>query len=202
MPMSVRASAETMPCVTLWPTPNGLPMAMTKSPTSSASESPRSSAGNSPGALDLQHGQIGAGVAQHDLGLVFMLVGDRDLHVGHAFDDMVIGDHEAAGVDDHAGAERLRDALLLPLRLAAAAEEMAEERIVHQRVARHRVDARCVDVDDRGPHFGDDGRERQMHLRGVGGNGALVGERGSGEGRAKTATAMRNKEASRNPRGV
>jgi hypothetical protein len=41
MPIWVRASAETMPCVTVWPTPNGLPIAMTISPTSIASESPK-----------------------------------------------------------------------------------------------------------------------------------------------------------------
>ena len=34
MSTSVRASAETMPLVTVWPTPNGLPMASTRSPTS------------------------------------------------------------------------------------------------------------------------------------------------------------------------
>ena len=37
----MRARAETMPCVTVWPTPNGLPIAITKSPTSRASESPK-----------------------------------------------------------------------------------------------------------------------------------------------------------------
>ena len=41
-----RASAETMPLVVVWPTPNGLPMASTRSPTSSASESPIEMAGN------------------------------------------------------------------------------------------------------------------------------------------------------------
>ena len=33
MPVSVRFSAEMMPLVTVWPTPNGLPMASTRSPT-------------------------------------------------------------------------------------------------------------------------------------------------------------------------
>ena len=37
----MRASAETMPEVTVWPTPKGLPIASTRSPTSSLSESPR-----------------------------------------------------------------------------------------------------------------------------------------------------------------
>src|SRR5436190_817623 len=45
MPTWVRATAETMPWVTVWPTAKGLPMASTTSPTSSASESANSSAG-------------------------------------------------------------------------------------------------------------------------------------------------------------
>ena len=45
MPTCVRASAETMPCVTVCPTPNGLPMASTTSPTCSASELANSSVG-------------------------------------------------------------------------------------------------------------------------------------------------------------
>src|SRR6185312_10510661 len=40
MPRPVRPSAETMPPVTVWPTPKGLPMASTTSPTLSASEEP------------------------------------------------------------------------------------------------------------------------------------------------------------------
>ncbi len=44
MPM-VRAKPETMPLVTVWPTPKGLPMASTRSPTSSWSLSPISSTG-------------------------------------------------------------------------------------------------------------------------------------------------------------
>ena len=45
MPTCVRASAETMPCVTVCPTPKGSPMASTMSPTSSASELANSSTG-------------------------------------------------------------------------------------------------------------------------------------------------------------
>jgi len=39
MPPVVRANADTMPMVTVWPTPNGLPIASTRSPTWSSSES-------------------------------------------------------------------------------------------------------------------------------------------------------------------
>ena len=40
MPSWLRPSALTMPQVTVWPTPNGLPIASTTSPTCSASELP------------------------------------------------------------------------------------------------------------------------------------------------------------------
>jgi hypothetical protein len=46
-PILVLARAETMPLVTVWPTPKGLPTARTKSPTSSSSESPKESEGSS-----------------------------------------------------------------------------------------------------------------------------------------------------------
>ena len=64
-------------------------------------------------------------------------------------------------LDDHAGAERLRRTLapaLLPL-----AEEAAEDRIVEQRIARHLLGARGIDVDDRRPgllHRGGEGQQR------------------------------------------
>jgi hypothetical protein len=44
--MRVRASAETMPLVTVCPTPKGLPMARTRSPTSSSSDSRSSRKGS------------------------------------------------------------------------------------------------------------------------------------------------------------
>ena len=43
MPSPERPSAETMPEVTVWPSPNGLPIAIEKSPTRSASESAQGS---------------------------------------------------------------------------------------------------------------------------------------------------------------
>ena len=46
MPTWVRATAETMPLVTVWPTPNGLPSASTRSPTSMLSESASDSVGS------------------------------------------------------------------------------------------------------------------------------------------------------------
>lgn len=46
MPSWLRPSAETMPLVTVWPTPKGLPMASTWSPTWSSSELPSTIAGS------------------------------------------------------------------------------------------------------------------------------------------------------------
>ena len=46
MPVSVRFRAEMMPLVTVWPTPNGLPMARTRSPTCCCSRSSMASTGS------------------------------------------------------------------------------------------------------------------------------------------------------------
>ncbi len=126
MPTWVRATAETMPWVTVWPTPNGSPIASTTSPTCSASELANSSVGNrSLAPLMRKHGEIAALVLEHDVGVEFALVGQRDLHFAGALDDVIVGDDEAGRIDDDAGAERALDLL----RAAATAEELAEERI-------------------------------------------------------------------------
>ena len=52
-----RPLALTMPIVTVWPTPSGLPTASTTSPTRIASESPIGSTGRL-AALDLDHRQV------------------------------------------------------------------------------------------------------------------------------------------------
>ena len=94
-----------MPLVTVCPTPNGLPMASTRSPTSRSSESPKFErrqilfAG-----IDLEHGQIGALIGKHELGFEFALVGKDDADVGAALDDVIVGDDDAARIDDHAAA--------------------------------------------------------------------------------------------------
>ena len=61
MPSWLRPSALTMPEVTVWPTPNGLPMASTTSPTCSASTSPKVDHRQLV-ELDLEHRQVGLGV--------------------------------------------------------------------------------------------------------------------------------------------
>ena len=75
-------------------------------------------------------------------------------------------------------------ALLHPLVLASlAAEETAEDRIVEQRIARHGLDARGVDVDHRRRRLLHHRREREPHLRRALRRGApdRVSEGGSAE---------------------
>ena len=61
--------------------------------------------------LEAQHREIRARILEHDLGLEFALVGERDLDLVGALDDVIVGDHEAGGVDEDAGAERALDLL-------------------------------------------------------------------------------------------
>ena len=44
-----------------------------------------------------QHREVGARILQHDLGLELALVGERDLDLAGALDDVVVGDDEAGG---------------------------------------------------------------------------------------------------------
>ena len=118
--MPLRPSALTMPEVTVWPSPNGLPMAITRSPTSSRLESPNAQLGELL-AGDAQQRHVGGGIAADQLGreLAAVLEGDGDpVGVGH---DVVVGqDQPAAGIDDHARAGADRAALA---RLLAAASK-------------------------------------------------------------------------------
>ena len=100
--------------------------------------------------LDAQHGEIGALILEHQRCLELALVGERDLHFVGAFDDVVVGDDQAGGIHQHAGAER---ALQLAAAAAAArhAEEAPEDRIVEQRIAvLHHLGG--VDIDHRRRH--------------------------------------------------
>ena len=98
-------------------------------------------------------------VLEHDLGIELALVGKRHFHFARALDDVVVGDDEAGRVDDDAGTER-------PQHLFARhrAEELAEHRIVQERIAvlDH---ARRVDVDDRGRGALDHRGVGQLDLR-------------------------------------
>ncbi len=110
-------------------------------------------------ALQAQDGEIAVLVLEHDLGVELALVGQRDLHFAGALDHVVIGDDEARRIDDDAGAERAHHLLA-----RHRAEELAEQRIVHERVA-VLDDPRGIDVDHGGRHPPDHGRKRQLDLR-------------------------------------
>ena len=96
-----RPVAETMPLVTVSPTPIGLPIANTMSPTLIWSLSAILAAGRSCG-VDLEHRDVGLRVAADDLGGQFAAVveADEDL-VGVAAvlvaDDVVVGEDVAVG---------------------------------------------------------------------------------------------------------
>ncbi len=163
-----------MPCVTVWPTPNGSPIAkhdVADLQLVGVGKIERREA--LLGALDAQHREIAALVLQHDVGCKLALVGERDLHFAGIRDDVIIGDDEAGRINDDAGAERALDLLARH----AAAEELAEKRVGHKRVA-VLDDPRRVDV-----HHGrrdplHDRREGELKL-GIGRwNAALLGARG------------------------
>ena len=120
-----------MPIVTVWPTPNGLPTASTKSPTCRWLELPIGTAVRF-SRRNLQHGDVGGRVAPDQLGLEVALVLGGDFDVGGVLDDVVVGQHVALrGIDDDAGAHRLGFALD---RLVAEVEKLAEQRVLRQRV--------------------------------------------------------------------
>jgi hypothetical protein len=93
---------------------------------------------------------------------------ERDLHLAGAFDDVVVGDHEPGGIDDDAGAERAQHLLA-----RHRAKELAEQRIVHERVAVF-DDPGGVDVDHRRRHALDDRREGKLQLGGRGRTTAVL----------------------------
>jgi hypothetical protein len=97
---------------------------------------------------DLQHGQIGPLVLEHDIGREFALVRQRHLDLIGVLDDVEIGHDQARRVDDDAGAERPLDALAW--RAAKIAEEAAEERIGEEGRDLLLDHARGIDVDHRG----------------------------------------------------
>ena len=105
-----RLRADTMPAVTEPPRLNGLPMAITHSPRRTLSESPNLTALSGLAGFDLQHREIGLGVAPDHLGLEPRAVGEDDGDLVGIRDHVVVGDHDAGGIDDKAGAERVHAA--------------------------------------------------------------------------------------------
>ena len=129
-----RPLALTMPIVTVWPTPRGLPNASTTSPTRVASESPNGERREA-GGLHLQHGQVARRVGADDLRVESAAVGQVDLHLLRPVDDVVVGQHVAVGADDDARAEAT---FAVRPRVARREPEAAQERRQLARVERHR----------------------------------------------------------------
>ena len=103
-----------MPIVTVWPTPSGLPIASTTSPTRTWFESPIGTVGR-PGASIFSTARSLAGSAPDDLRVEHALVGKLDAHLVGAVDDVVVGQDVAVGGRHHARSQaRLARHALLP----------------------------------------------------------------------------------------
>ena len=138
-------------------------------------------------AFRLQHREVGARIAEHDCRLELALVGERDLDLGHALDDVVVRHDEPARVDDDAGAERALAAALEAVRRsraagaagAAVAEEAAHE-LFHRGVLLAALDAGAIDVDDRGRGLLHHRRVGELDLRPALRHGAVLRLRAGG----------------------
>ena len=108
-----------MPAVTVPPSPNGLPIASTQSPTRALSLSPQPAAISFLSVLTFSRARsvLVSRPTTSRLQLGVVVQDDGDL-VGVG-DDVVVGDDEAGGIDDEARAERGRLARLPLLTLAA-----------------------------------------------------------------------------------
>ena len=82
--------------------------------------------------IEPQHGEIGLLVLEDDLGGKLPPVGERhgDLGIAAPLNDVVVGDDHALRADQHAGAERVLDALARDAE--PLAEQPPEERIVEE----------------------------------------------------------------------
>ena len=102
-----RPLALTMPRVTLWLRPNGLPTASTKSPISSA-VAVAEAGGDQVRCADGHDGDVGVFVAPDLVGMSNAAVGqvDADQFLGRVPDDVAVGEHVeiVAELDDDAGA--------------------------------------------------------------------------------------------------
>ena len=103
-----RASAETMPVVTVRVKPKGLPMAITGSPTSACEESPSGIGSRPPSTsrgIDLQGREVGGRIDALDLGVHLLAVlGEAHADALGAGDDVGVGDDRALLVDHEARA--------------------------------------------------------------------------------------------------
>ena len=133
MPSWLRPSALTMPQVTVWPTPNGLPIASTD-------VAHLQRVGVAEGdhrqlvELDLEHREVGVGVGADHLACARAAVVERDLDVVGALDHVVVGEEVAVGQTITPRAEA--DLALLRHLPRPVAEEEAEPRVVGARPLR------------------------------------------------------------------
>ena len=147
--------------------------------------------------LELDHREVRFRVGPHDLSAVFSFVGETDQDLVRALDDVEVGEHQAALVDDDAGPETgpaELGARVGTLGAEELIEEVAEERVV---VALGQVGAapglRALDgaeVDNRGPHLL--GHVHEAHLERFGQRDAgrrLRGGRGGRGARSSQVTA-------------
>ena len=136
-----------MPAVTVPPRLNGLPMAITHSPSRSLSESPNFTALSGLSGLTLQQRDVGLLILADQLGLEARAVVEDDGDLVGFRDHVIVGDHDAGGIDDEAGAERIdpprtaRRVLIVAL-LAAPVEEVAEQ-LVQLRIVAAAAAWRC-----------------------------------------------------------
>ena len=107
-----RCSALMMPCVTVLRSPSGAPAAITSSPTLHLVGVAEPGHRQVVDVVDLEHGQVGLGVAADEVGGHFLAVVEHHRRlelagvVGGLGDDVVVGDDVAAAVDDDARALR------------------------------------------------------------------------------------------------
>ena len=90
-----RLRADTMPAVTEPPRLNGLPIAITHSPSLILSESPNFTAFSGLRRLDPQHREIGLLVAADHLGLEPRAVVEDDVDLVGIRDHVIVGDDDA-----------------------------------------------------------------------------------------------------------
>ncbi len=101
-------------------------------------------------AFDLQHRDVRFGIGTDGFGFQLLAVDERYLDLVGRLDHVVIGENVPLGTHDHAGAEACRALRFL---FEAVAEEMPEERIVEERMARRLDFFAGENVHDRGDGF-------------------------------------------------
>ncbi len=109
-----RPRAETMPAVTVPPSPNGLPIASTQSPTRSASESPNGTAGSGLSGFTCNKAMSPVSSRPSTFAFSEVLSCKRHGDLVGAVDHVVVGHNEARRIDDEAGTQALHPALGLP----------------------------------------------------------------------------------------